>query len=99
MARILIKIEKDDVITSKLGNNIQIKCDNNIDIVFSPEALEELLNDYYSIKLEENSKKDIELEAIDFTTKKLKNVSSLLTEDYKVGYKEGIQHYLESIKP
>ena len=46
MARILIKVEKDDVKTSKLGNNIMVQCDNNIDLIFTPEALEELINDY-----------------------------------------------------
>ena len=49
MARILIKVEKDDVKTSKLGNNIMVQCDNNIDLIFTPEALEELINDYNNI--------------------------------------------------
>ena len=49
MARILIKVEKDDVKTFKLGNNIMIQCDNNIDLIFTPDALEELINDYNNI--------------------------------------------------
>lgn len=46
MANILIKLEKDDIKTSNLGNNIIVQCKNNIDLVFTPEALEELINDY-----------------------------------------------------
>ncbi len=49
MARILIKVEKDDVKTSKLGNNIMVQCDNNIDLIFTPEALQELIDDYNNI--------------------------------------------------
>ena len=57
MARILIKVEKDDVKTSKLGNNIMVQCDNNIDLIFTPEALEELINDYNNIVSDEKSPK------------------------------------------
>jgi len=46
MSRILINVEKDDVKTSRLGKNIMIKCDNNIDLIFTPEALQELIDDY-----------------------------------------------------
>lgn len=35
-------------------------------------------------------------EAISFTENKLKVVSGLLSEDYKIGYKEGVEHYLAS---
>jgi len=49
MARILIKVEKDDVKTSKLGNNIMVQCDNNIDLIFTLEALQELIDDYNNI--------------------------------------------------
>lgn len=42
-----------------------------------------------------NSKE--EKEAIVFTNKKLKPVSTLLSNDYKIGYKEGVQHYLKSL--
>lgn len=57
MARILIKVEKDDVKTSKLGNNIMVQCDNNIDLIFTPEALEELINDYNNIVSDEKPPK------------------------------------------
>ena len=33
-------------------------------------------------------------EAIQFTNDNLKAVNSLLSDDYKTGYKEGIEHYL-----
>ncbi len=56
MARILIKVEKDDVKTSKLGNNIMVQCDNNIDLVFTPEALQELIDDYNNIISDEKPK-------------------------------------------
>ena len=49
MARLLIKIEKEDVTTSKLGENIMIQCKNDIDLIFTPEAMEELINDYNDI--------------------------------------------------
>jgi hypothetical protein len=56
MARIFIKVEKDDVKTSKLGNNIMVQCDNNIDLIFTPEALQELINDYNNIISDEKPK-------------------------------------------
>lgn len=46
MAQLLIKVEEDDIKTSKLGNNIMVQCKNNIDLVFTPESLKELINDY-----------------------------------------------------
>ena len=54
MANITIKIEKNDVKTSKLGNNVMINCENNINLIFTPEALEELINDYNNIICDEN---------------------------------------------
>lgn len=49
MGKIFIKIEKEDVNTTQLGVNVCIHCENNIDIVFSREALEELIADYQSM--------------------------------------------------
>lgn len=54
MANIIIKVEKNDVKTSKLGNNIIVQCNNNIDLIFTPEALKELINDY-NIIISDNS--------------------------------------------
>lgn len=39
---------------------------------------------------------ECEKEAITFTKDKMKIVGGLLSEDYKMGYKEGIEHYLSS---
>jgi len=44
----ILKVEKEDIKTAKLGNNIIVQCDN-IDIIFTPEAIEELINDYNNI--------------------------------------------------
>lgn len=43
------------------------------------------------------SSEECENEAISFTYENLKVVSGLLSEDYKIGYKEGIEHYLNTI--
>lgn len=43
-----------------------------------------------------SSLEECENEAILFTKDKLKVVSELLSEDYKTGYKEGVEHYLAS---
>jgi len=51
MAKLLIKVEKQDVKTAELGVNILVQCKNNIDLVFTREALEELLSDFEAIKL------------------------------------------------
>ena len=50
MALMIIKVEKQDVHTSMIGSNIELKLNENIAIVFSPEALEELINDYGNLK-------------------------------------------------
>ena len=49
MALIMIKIEKEDVITYKIGTNIMIKTDK-FDLIFSREALDEFISDYVKIK-------------------------------------------------
>jgi hypothetical protein len=52
MAQFLLKIEKEDIVTSKMGNNIMVRC-SNIDLIFTPEALQELINDYNNIVFDE----------------------------------------------
>lgn len=42
------------------------------------------------------SLEECENEAISFTKDKMKMVGGLLSEDYKTGYKEGVEHYLAS---
>ncbi len=57
MADILIKIEKDDIRTSKSGNNIIVQCNNYIDLIFTPEAIEELIKDYNNIVSDKEQQK------------------------------------------
>ncbi len=57
MADILIKIEKDDIRTTKSGNNIIVQCNNNIDLIFTPEAIEELIKDYTKIVSDKEQQK------------------------------------------
>ncbi len=38
---------------------------------------------------------ECEEESIEFTKDKMKVVGGLLSNDYKTGYKEGIEHYLQ----
>lgn len=49
MAKIVVKIEKEDVKFMKMGYNFIIKS-NGIDVIFDPESLEELMNEYKIIK-------------------------------------------------
>ena len=77
MARILIKVEKDDVKTSKLGNNIMVQCDNNIDLIFTPEALQELIDDYNNI-ISDKKPSDV---SSSFTRD---DIDSLGREEYRV---------------
>lgn len=46
-------------------------------------------------KKENKSKNNPEQIAVDFTEKVLNNVNTLLSEDYKTGFKEGIEKYIE----
>jgi len=51
MASLTIKIEKEDITTSKLGNNIMVNVENiPLALIFTPESLEELISDYNLIK-------------------------------------------------
>ena len=49
MALVMIKIEKEDIKTFTIGCNYGIETPL-FHLIFSPEALEELLNDYQAIK-------------------------------------------------
>lgn len=62
-----------------------------------------LIADYESEQLNKyavigrfTSLEECKKEAISFTENKLKVVSGLLSEGYKIGYKEGVEHYLAS---
>ena len=50
MALTIIKIEKQDIHTSMIGSNVELRVNESLSIVFSPEALEELINDYGNLK-------------------------------------------------
>lgn len=50
MAKFLIKIEKKDITTCKLGDNIMISLSDNFDIIFTPEAIQELFNDFIELE-------------------------------------------------
>lgn len=50
MSKIIIKVEKDDINTSILGQNIELKLNDSLSIIFSSEALDELINDYQNLK-------------------------------------------------
>ena len=50
MAKFLIKIEKEDINTCKLGDNIMISLSDNFDIIFTPEAIQELFNDFIELE-------------------------------------------------
>jgi len=56
MAQLVIKLEKKDINTKILGKNIMVECENNINIMLSREALDELFKDYKDIKEFENEK-------------------------------------------
>ena len=49
MAKTIIKLEKEDIVTNKLGINIVVHCENGLDIIFSEEAIQELINDYHNL--------------------------------------------------
>ena len=54
------------------------------------------------IKYKENLKENLEIsdpekESIDFTTKELNSIKCLLSDDYKLGFKQGVERYIISI--
>lgn len=50
----IIKIEKEDIITSRIGMNILVKIDEKCSLILTPDSIDELIKDYIEIK------KDIE---------------------------------------
>lgn len=48
-----VKLDKKDISTRRFGANIEVKVDEKFSLIFTPEALEELINDYYGILTEE----------------------------------------------
>jgi hypothetical protein len=48
----IIKIEKEDIVTSRLGMNVEVQISPNTSLVFTTEALDELFKDYVAVKEE-----------------------------------------------
>lgn len=51
MAKFIISLDKSDIKTSPIGDNIMIDA-NNVQIIFTKPALKELIEDYKCIILE-----------------------------------------------
>ena len=56
--KIIIKLEKEDIKTCKFGLNYSIEAPG-VSIVFSPEALQELIDDIEKIKKEDTKLENI----------------------------------------
>jgi hypothetical protein len=54
--KLVLMIDKCNIKTSRLGNNISINITDNMQVVFTVDALEELIKDFTLIKkeIEEN---------------------------------------------
>jgi len=50
MATIIIKLEKKDINTSIMGCNFMVDAIGDVSLIFTPDALEELVNDYNGLK-------------------------------------------------
>lgn len=48
----IIKIEKEDITTCRIGYNVEVQIDPQFSLVFSTEAMEELIKDYIEIRAE-----------------------------------------------
>lgn len=57
-----------------------------------------ILSPKENIPTSEETHKDSEQLADEFTTKKLKIAGSLLSDDYIIGFKEGVEKYIDEIK-
>lgn len=55
----LIKIEKEDITTSPIGVNIQVTCQDGYVMIFSREALNELIRDYDGILKSESKEQQV----------------------------------------
>lgn len=55
MAKLMIKLDIDDITTSKIGENYIVQA-GGVDIIFTPQALDELFKDVKQIK-EANTKR------------------------------------------
>lgn len=68
----IIKLEKDDINTGKIGNNYQIVTQKGLVIIFDKEAIIELITDYLSDKKEvSDAGKEIKTQAATDLTKQM----------------------------
>jgi hypothetical protein len=70
-----IKLDKKDINTRRLGNNIEIKVDEKFSLIFTPEALEELINDYSNIsetEITDNKKNPLKSKPVPHSSRVLK---------------------------
>lgn len=47
---IIIKLEKEDILTNPIGTNFKIQTEKGITIIFSDDAINELILDYNNYK-------------------------------------------------
>lgn len=52
MSDIIFKIEKQDIVTSRLGKNFLLQCET-FKVIFTYEALDELVSDFCRLKTNE----------------------------------------------
>lgn len=50
MALISLLLRKEDIETTRIGHNFKIKTTNGIEVIFTPEALLELQNDFLELQ-------------------------------------------------
>ena len=50
MTKIVIILDKEDIVTKKLRVNYQIEAKNNIQVVFTPDAFNEFAHDVFEIE-------------------------------------------------
>jgi hypothetical protein len=81
MANLTIRVEKKDVNTSRLGDNFMVSCDNDIAIVFSKEAIEELVADYQNMVTLSPEEEDLLNRSFCTTVLSTTRVKTALTSD------------------
>ena len=54
MAKLIIKLDKDDIKISRLGDVYLLNCQNDIDVILTKDAYDELYSDYLQLMKEED---------------------------------------------
>ena len=70
----IIKLEKEDINTKHIGINFEVMVAQDFSLVFSKEALEELISDYKSILDEQAKEGEAKVVKIDFHLPQVENV-------------------------